>query len=50
MKKKQICLFFKNDTAPIRIKIGNIRLSSKNEINALGVTFDSKLNVVKPCI
>jgi hypothetical protein len=44
MKNKKRCVsVVKNDTAPIRIKIGNLWLYSNNEMNVLGVTFDSKL-------
>jgi hypothetical protein len=42
-EKTDVRLFYKNDTVPIRIKIGNTWLNTKNEINVLGVTFDSKL-------
>ncbi len=42
-EKTDVHLLYRNDTALIRIKIGNIWVNSKNEINGLGVTFDSKL-------
>ena len=41
--KTDLCLFYKHDTAPIKIKIGDSILQTKNEINVLGVLFDSKL-------
>ena len=41
--KTDLCLFFKHDTAPIIIKIGDSILQTKREINVLGVLFDSKL-------
>ena len=42
--KTDLCLFFKNDTSPIVIQIGNAQVKTKTEINVLGVTFDSRMN------
>ena len=37
-------MFHKNDPPKIRIKVENVVIESKKEMNVLGVTFDSKLN------
>ena len=42
--KTELCLFHKNDKPPITIKISNTFVTSKKQINVLGVLFDSKLN------
>ncbi len=42
--KMELCLFHKNDKPPITIKISNTFVTSKKQINVLGVLFDSKLN------
>ena len=39
-----MCLFHRKDQAPISIKLANITLTSKDHINVLGITFDSKLS------
>ena len=41
--KTELCLFYRRDTPPIEITIGNDILKSKTEMNVLGVIFDSKL-------
>jgi hypothetical protein len=38
-----LCFFFKNDTAPVNINLGESTINSKGEINVLGVVFDLKL-------
>jgi hypothetical protein len=38
-----LCLFFKKDCVPVTIKVDDERISSNNQINVLGVIFDSKL-------
>ena len=42
-EKTELCLFYKHDTARVRMTLGDVVIESKNEINILGVTFDSKL-------
>ena len=42
-QKTELCLFYRRDTPPIEITIGNDILKSKTEMNVLGVIFDSKL-------
>ena len=42
--KTELCLFHKNDKPPITIKISNTLVTSKKQINVLGVLFDCKLN------
>ena len=42
--KTEVCLFYKNDTPKITIRIQNALIDSKKEMNVLGVIFDSKLN------
>ena len=42
--KTELCLFHKNDKPPITIQISNSQVTSKKQINVLGVLFDSKLN------
>ena len=41
--KTELCLFTKNDLAPITLTINNFEILSKATINVLGVMFDSKL-------
>ena len=41
--KTEMCLFHRNDTAPIQIKLNNSVIKSKPYMNVLGVIFDSKL-------
>jgi hypothetical protein len=43
MKKTDICLFYKNDLAPVTIFVRNIAIKSTSTINILGVTFICKL-------
>ena len=42
--KTEICVFHKSNVAPIRIRIGNEFIYSKDSINVLGVLFDTKLS------
>ena len=42
--KTELCLFHRNDVAPITIRINNCNVKSKKVINVLGVLFDSKLS------
>jgi hypothetical protein len=42
--RQQHFLFFRQDVAPIKVKIGAIEIMSKSTIHVLGVFFDSKLN------
>ena len=42
--KTELCLFHRKDQLPIEIDINNTKLISKNSINVLGITFDSKMN------
>ena len=42
--KTELCLFHRKDQLPIEIEINNTKLISKNSINVLGITFDSKMN------
>ena len=42
--KTELCLFHKNDHAPIQINLNGTIITSKTSINVLGVQFDSKLN------
>ena len=41
--KTELCLFHQKDQAPITVTIFNESLTSKDHMNVLGVTFDSKL-------
>ena len=41
--KTEICLFYKNDVAPVTIVVDNTAVKSKSTINILGVLFDCKL-------
>jgi hypothetical protein len=41
--KTEACLFYKHDTAPIQLQVGNTKILSKKSINVLGFIFDSKL-------
>jgi hypothetical protein len=43
-EKTDICLFSKNIRAPLSLKLNNINIVTKQQINVLGVIFDSKLN------
>jgi hypothetical protein len=42
-EKTGMCIFYKNDLAPISIIINNVSVSAKKTINVLHVLFDSKL-------
>ncbi len=42
-EKTDLCLFYKHDTAPVTIRLGDSLIRSKSEINVLGILFDSKL-------
>ena len=42
--KTEVCLFHKNDQRKIKIKVFGTEIASKNFINVLGITFDSKMN------
>ena len=42
--KTELCLFHRNDHAPITITINNTNITSKPSMNVLGVQFDSKLS------
>ena len=41
--KTDLCLFFKKEIHRMTINLGMSRIISRNVINVLGVTFDSKL-------
>ena len=41
--KTELCLFHRKDHHPITLFLSGQEITSKNEINVLGVTFDSKL-------
>ena len=41
--KTEICLFHRNDPRPIELNINHNLLKSKDQINVLGIIFDSKL-------
>ena len=43
-EKTVMCLFYKNDIAPITITINTKQITSLPSMNVLGVIFDSKLN------
>ena len=43
MKKYDICLFHHKDTPPVEIIVNNIIIKSMQNMNVLGVIFDSKL-------
>ena len=42
--KTELCLFHRNDHAPLSITINGINLTSKSTMNVLRVQFDSKLS------
>ena len=42
--KTELCLFHRNDHPPINLEFNNEILITKNNMNVLGVSFDSKLN------
>lgn len=41
--KTDLCLFYKNDTAPITLTLGIEEIRSNKSMNVLGIVFDSKL-------
>ena len=41
--KTEICLFSRTNMPPVFIKISNQEVESKNQINVLGIIFDSNL-------
>jgi hypothetical protein len=43
MKRKPSCVFYKNDAAPITIRINLCDVQSKKVVYVLGVLFDAKL-------
>jgi hypothetical protein len=43
-EKTDMCQFYKHDTTPVNIKLGELTIKSKSEICVLGVIFDSKLH------
>ena len=43
-EKTELCLFHRNDHAPITISLNGVTLKSKPSINVLGVKFDCKLS------
>jgi hypothetical protein len=43
-KKTEICLFYKRDTDPVNVMIGEDLVTNSDTINILGVIFDSKMN------
>ena len=43
-EKTEVCLFHRNDHAPITISLNGVNLKSKLSINVLGVQFDCKLS------
>ena len=45
--KTEICLFYRKDTPQIEINLNNNTITSKDSMNVLGITFDSKLNWAK---
>ena len=42
--KTEVCVFHKNDPPKITIRLQNVSIQSKKEMNVLGVIFDCKLN------
>jgi hypothetical protein len=42
--KTEVCLFYRNDVAPISIRINSCNVKSKKVNNVLGVLFDTKLS------
>ena len=41
--KTELCVFHRTDTRPVEINFNDSMLQSKNHINVLGITFDTKL-------
>jgi hypothetical protein len=46
-EKTDICLFYKHDMTPVKIRVNEIAIKFKNMINVLGVLFHCKVNLVK---
>ncbi len=42
-EKTELCLFHRHNMAQVNVSIGDSIVKSKNEINVLGVLFDSRL-------
>ena len=42
-QKTEICIFFRKDTPQANFVVNNVTVKSKDHINVVGVTFDSKL-------
>ena len=42
--KTEVCLFHRHDIGKVEINLNNCRIKSMNQMNVLGVIFDSKLN------
>ena len=42
--KTEMCLFYKRDICPIIVKLGSENITTKSQMNVLGVIFYSKLN------
>ena len=42
-KKTEICLFYKHESEPVNVIIGEDLVTTANSINILGITFDSKM-------
>ena len=42
--KTEICLFYKHDHRSVKVKIGSTDVTTKTEMNVLGIKFDSKLS------
>jgi hypothetical protein len=41
--KTEICLFYRQDTAPVKVRIENTLVETKKSMNVSGVIFDSRL-------
>ena len=41
--KTEVCCFYKHNMVPLTIRVGNNLIETKDSINVLGVTFDTKL-------
>jgi hypothetical protein len=41
--KTDLCLFYKKDTTPVSVSVGDTVIKSRSKINVLGVVFDCKL-------
>ena len=45
--KTELCQFYRKDTPAVEIRVDNIIIKSKDNMNILGVIFDSKLTWAK---